>query len=230
MLVAPAVTYWLLYLTKCRNPTMATCMLLFNQFISFYVSWVTWAGLHSRVANYGLPHLLWQQVKALNATGCWTLPPWWWTGPGVVVSGGFLWICWIFEFVLFLGPPCVFSTMISDDDVFCENCDRWCEHQEGVTVLAPMETESLRQTLEGGHLENLQPRHGEDRLQPDSLELHFDWCEQCRKLFTVSALFVKRRKFPGSDDTVDKTLVLRNLLVTESEFSQLQLMGQPPQS
>lgn len=89
--------------------------------IGLYASWVFFfKALDTEFSLSQLatqPQLTWELAKAINAAGSWEGGP----------TGIFAWIIWAIEALAFTVGCGVITTAAIDREVFCEDCNSWCE-------------------------------------------------------------------------------------------------------
>jgi hypothetical protein len=193
------------FIAKCRNTVLLRVTGLFSGLLALYVSWGTFeyallsrydeeftASLADVLAS---PGVVWEMAKMINAEG-------WYSVGGFTPAGTVLWAFWGIEAIIVVGAPFLLATMAIDDQVFCENCRRWCKSVTSAVRLTLPESHS--------HLDNLRP----ENLQPlvslpvappaESNFIRIDtWeCDQCRSTAAMQAKVAAR--VPDKDGKVEE--------------------------
>jgi len=117
------------HLARCRNSGFLHLAGLVGGLVALYTSWAVFEyALIQRfeegvtVSVLGIffsPVFVWSYAEALNAVG-------WYTMFGGTPTGVTLWVFWGIEAIIIVGGSTLLSTMKIGEEVYCEDCDRWC--------------------------------------------------------------------------------------------------------
>ncbi len=128
--------------TKCRSTGFMALVGFLAGLVGLYVSWGAFVyavlarwGDPADVTNLTLsgvllePGSLWEMIKAINASG-------WYSIKEFTPQGTFLWVMWGIEALIVVGGPTFFAASGIDNHVFCEGCNRWSEHTDSAVRLS----------------------------------------------------------------------------------------------
>jgi hypothetical protein len=138
-----------------------------------YVAMASWIGARQEFALFPLwPAAMFEQLSELVTTGAWGIQ-------GSVVRGPRLVAVWGLELCAMAGTAAGMAVLLSTDDVFCEDCDRWCVAEKTQHREAPEDPAPLLSELERGGVELLAslPRAAEPSDQV-TVDLHA--CDHCK--------------------------------------------------
>jgi len=123
---------WACKLSKCRSPKFVGTLGLIIGLLGFYLSWAAFeyvlfqrwdeAGEASLTALMLSPRAIWGLASAINEEGWYSIRDW--TPSGIV-----LWLFWAIEAVIVVLGSMLIASGSAEDDVFCENCDAWCDRE-----------------------------------------------------------------------------------------------------
>lgn len=114
---------------KCRNSGAMMAMGLVIGLVGLYFTWVFF--MHALLGRFAAessisvfelilnPLFLWSSILFVNENG-------WYSIKGLTPSGIVLWIFWGIEALVIVGAPILFAAMSINDEMYCENCNKWC--------------------------------------------------------------------------------------------------------
>lgn len=185
---------------------------------AWYVSWAVWlwAIINRGEGEITLgeilfhPGDLWILVRAVNEVGAWSLH-------SFTPKGAVLWVLWTVEVILIAGGALFVTWGAATGVPFCERCERWCDEQPGVLVVAAGDhLGELRRRLEAkdfAWLATLGSPEGQSRFF--RFDLHS--CGRCKDTHTLNAHYVELSVDKEGKVSEKATTVADKLLVTAAE-------------
>lgn len=218
------VTAYVMKRGRVRNYGLSLGVVLLGQLLGFYVAWAVWVyALISKAepeAGFSLlavmnPLLLWKAITVINASGAWTMS-------GSTPTGLVLWGLWAFEAVLVFGGAWVVAASVFSGEVFCERCDRWCDHEPCVLVLPPADHSEVKRAFEERRFESLTLGTA---TSDQFIAVSVRSCGACGELqtLTLTQLTTTINK-EGKEETA-RTEILAGLLMEAAEVAALREMG-----
>lgn len=132
---------FLLKYGKSRNKTFVIAASVIGGLLALYFAWVIFLyALTNRLGGGGAnflgllldPFAVWNAMVLINKTG-------WYKIFGTTPSGVVLWIMWGIEAVVIVLGIAFIGSLAIDDEMFCEQCDTWCEVSETKHLKVPPE-------------------------------------------------------------------------------------------
>jgi hypothetical protein len=214
--VAGIVTGKLLVRGLVRNNRLAAAAGAAVGFVALYVAWAAWpyAILGERLGtDVGFVHLLtsppdlWATIISINRRGAWRIG-------SSTPTGSVLWIAWVGEAAIIIGTSLFSARYFVADEVFCENCQRWCVAERRVLETHGSDGDELKRRLESkdfAYLAALGPRTQYD-VEWFRFDLHR--CQACENTATLTA---KSVDLVAESGRVTEKTVIEKLLVSGSE-------------
>lgn len=210
---------------KVRNPGLAGVVLFLTTTVAFYFSWAVWVyafirraeGEVSLLALVLQPGAMWETIRFINANGAWSIR-------GSTPTGVILWTFWGLEAAIIFGVALWAGLSWINKEPFCERCDKWCDHEEGVCLVPNAGAEEFKQHMEGKDFRYLETL---GVPPPDCSDLHrldLYSCKSCANTNTLEATRIVKTEKKGKIEE-ETTEVINKLLLSTSEADQIRQIG-----
>lgn len=171
------------------------------------------------------PDLVWKFASMINQTG-------WYSIKSATPSGGVLWGMWGVEAALIVGGTTLMARASLSDEVFCEECNVWCEDDARKPLLAvPADLAALQPAIDGdpGGAAALERLDGAVEGSPTFLSLDLKRCPECKQHATSILRLVTITVDKEGKTSTQKADLSPRYVVDPATYERLAaLHGKPP--
>jgi len=171
------------------------------------------------------PDLVWKFASMINETG-------WYTIKSATPSGIVLWGMWGIEAALIVGGTTLMARASLNDEVFCEECDVWCEEDPRKPLLAvPPDLAALQPAIDGdpAGVAAFEKLDGVVDGSPTYLSLDLKRCPECKQHATSILRVVTITVDNEGKSTTSKADLSPRYVVDPATYERLAaLHGKPP--
>ena len=178
---------------RVRSDAAANLVALLCGLTTFYVAWILWVALLLHRPGIGMvplievtkhPSVLWETILWINERGTWAM-----RGDSEPVAGLALWLVWGLEALSLVGMG-VFVSLLTRDS-YCEACQRWCEDEENIGLMAAGDLDETRRRLKDGDVSYFLAlgRPAENAL--NWLTVKLTTCPGCCALHTLTVVAMR---------------------------------------
>ncbi|MCJ8331524.1 MAG: hypothetical protein HRT89_07295 [Lentisphaeria bacterium] len=131
---------------KCRNMLFLHLSGFILGVFAVYYSWVVFLYTFANRSMDGNdvtifwlilhPGIMWDLICAIGKEG-------WFEISGSKIKGGLLWAAWIGEALCIIIASTVSAIFMVKEKIFCEDCYRWCDEKDGISLEFIEDQESL---------------------------------------------------------------------------------------
>ncbi len=171
------------YYGKVRNPIIGLSFSLFAAFVGWYVQWAVWLALIAGKDNFADmnvslmlaldPSKIMEGMGIVSETGAWSI------GGSGAVTGLFLWLVWLCEFVLIMVMAWIVTSSQANSP-FDEVLGKWTTDLELPLLITPIndkEFQDLKYKMENGDYEDFYRLRQVDGYAGIHTILKLNFCE-----------------------------------------------------
>ena len=178
-------------LAKCRDTKSASIYGLIVGFFAIYANWCTFIFVLIQKEDYPIelfdllsnPKEILDIMNSLSIDGYYTLF-------GMEVKGGFLWFIWIIESIGILLAGIAGGLSVMDEEVFCEDCNRWTEDINFNQRLSNKDETTVRSAIDHDLKKLLSIPFAEENESPH-IRVNLHHCSKCQNLSTIDVDLIK---------------------------------------
>ena len=178
---------------RVRSIAVVAVVSLLAAVLAYYVSWVTWETLILAREDVEVlplrllarPDGVWYLATMINETGTIVFG-----STETPIRGPVLWVLWAVEAAIVVGIASQVPVRMLRHLVYCEPCERWCNHYQAAVSVGYGDETALRQRLERHDLAVLQELGQPDLNAPHRFRIDLDNCPTCQNTHLLSVFRV----------------------------------------